>query len=89
MLHAPRQTGKTSCLLALRDHLNAEARYAALYINVEPAQSARNDVARAMQPILDDLAHESLQVLGSDAVERQRVELLARGGDGALGSIVR
>jgi hypothetical protein len=23
VLHAPRQTGKTSCLLALRDHLNA------------------------------------------------------------------
>lgn len=24
LLHAPRQTGKTSCLLALMDHLNRE-----------------------------------------------------------------
>ena len=27
MLHAPRQTGKTSCLLALRDYLNAQDDY--------------------------------------------------------------
>lgn len=25
VLHAPRQTGKTSCLLALRNHLNAQS----------------------------------------------------------------
>jgi hypothetical protein len=29
-LHAPRQTGKTSCLLALAEHLNREGRYRAL-----------------------------------------------------------
>jgi len=27
VLHAPRQTGKTSCLLALMEKLNAEANY--------------------------------------------------------------
>ena len=32
VLHAPRQTGKTSCLLALMDHLNAQGRYQALYV---------------------------------------------------------
>ena len=26
VLHAPRQTGKTSCMLALRDYLNKEGR---------------------------------------------------------------
>jgi len=31
VLHAPRQTGKTSCLLALMERLNAEADYTALY----------------------------------------------------------
>jgi hypothetical protein len=43
VLHAPRQTGKTSCLLALRDHLNAEGQYAALYVNVESAQAMRSE----------------------------------------------
>jgi hypothetical protein len=35
VLHAPRQTGKTSCLLALLDHLNAAGRYRCVYVNVE------------------------------------------------------
>ena len=34
ILHAPRQTGKTSCLLALRDYLNAQGDYIAVYANV-------------------------------------------------------
>ena len=31
VLHAPRQTGKTSCLLALMKKLNEEGNYTALY----------------------------------------------------------
>ena len=31
VLHAPRQTGKTSCLLALCDYLNKEGDYIAVY----------------------------------------------------------
>jgi predicted AAA+ superfamily ATPase len=30
VLHAPRQTGKTTCLLALMQHLNAQTTYRAL-----------------------------------------------------------
>ncbi len=89
VLHAPRQTGKTTCLLALRDHLNAQGRYAALYLNVETGQAARNDVARAMQPILDDLAQQSARLLGCEAVEEQRGDLLARGPDSALRAALR
>ena len=37
VLHAPRQTGKTTCLLALRDYLNAGNDYCALYANIEGA----------------------------------------------------
>ena len=44
VLHAPRQTGKTSCLLALRDYINQEGRYIAVYANVEAGQAARNNV---------------------------------------------
>lgn len=55
VLHAPRQVGKTSLLLALRDHLNTTGRYRCLYINVESAQAAREDVRAAMRVILAEL----------------------------------
>jgi hypothetical protein len=51
LLHAPRQTGKTTCLLALMDHLNREGRYRTLYANIEGAQTAREDVDRGMATI--------------------------------------
>ena len=43
ILHAPRQTGKTSALKALQDHLNSGAAgdYRCLYVNIEAAQVAR------------------------------------------------
>jgi len=59
-LHAPRQTGKTSCLLALRDYLNAKGDYFAMYINVEAGQVARHEVGRAIKAILGMIADELL-----------------------------
>jgi len=56
VLHAPRQTGKTSCLLALMEYLNREGRYAALYCNVEAAQGTREDVRRGVKAILNEMA---------------------------------
>ena len=44
VLHAPRQTGKTTGLLTLRNHLNKEGKYSALYVNNEGAQAAREIV---------------------------------------------
>jgi len=44
LLHAPRQTGKTSALLELMDRLNNEGDYNVLYANIEGAQTTRNDV---------------------------------------------
>ena len=51
VLHAPRQTGKTSALLALRELLNggSEGGYRCVYANVEGAQAMREDVAEAMR----------------------------------------
>ena len=63
VLHAPRQTGKTSVLLALRDELNASGRYRCLYINVEIGQSARENVGEAIRAILGQLALEAEFVL--------------------------
>ena len=58
VLHAPRQTGKTSTLLALRDVLNssAEGSYRCVYANVEGAQAMRENVEPAMRTILGELA---------------------------------
>ena len=55
LLHAPRQTGKTSCLLALMEYLNNEGKYRALYVNVESAQGAREDVYRGIRAILSTM----------------------------------
>ena len=37
VLHAPRQTGKTSALLALHDELNSGSEFRCVYVNVEAA----------------------------------------------------
>ena len=56
VLHAPRQVGKTTFLLALADYLNQSGQYTALYVNVEAAQTAREDVGAGIQTILSELA---------------------------------
>ena len=63
VLHAPRQTGKTSALLALRDELNAAGDFRCVYVNVEVGQSAREDVEAAMRAILSALASEARYAL--------------------------
>ena len=47
ILHAPRQTGKTTTMLGIMEALNQEEKYVALYINVEPAQAVGQDVLAA------------------------------------------
>ena len=46
VMHAPRQTGKTSALLAMMRVLNEEGRYACVYANIEGAQSSRSDITQ-------------------------------------------
>ena len=69
VLHAPRQTGKTSALLALRNLLNggSEGDYRCAYVNVEPAQTAREDVGRAIGTIVDRMGTEARHTLGDEA----------------------
>ncbi len=52
LLHAPRQSGKTSCILALRDKINAEGNYIAVYANIESARGAKNDIEQGVRAIL-------------------------------------
>ncbi len=56
VLHAPRQTGKTSCLLALMEYLNRQNTYSCLYMNVEIAQAARENIEQSMNAIVRELA---------------------------------
>jgi len=55
ILHAPRQTGKTSALLAFVDYLNKRDKYKAFYINVEAAQAARENIRSGMESILYEI----------------------------------
>jgi len=67
VLHAPRQTGKTTCLLALRDALNHDGQYVAVYANIEGAQALRQDMQAAMQTIasvLGEKLESALQLPG-------------------------
>lgn len=55
ILHAPRQSGKTTCIVHFVRKLNAEGIFKALYINVEPAQVARDNVEKGVGIILNAL----------------------------------
>ena len=56
VLHAPRQVGKTSYMLALAAYLNQQGDYRALYVNIEAAQALREDVKESMRVILGAIA---------------------------------
>ncbi|MBX3276455.1 MAG: ATP-binding protein [Acidobacteria bacterium] len=71
VLHAPRQTGKTSCLLALRDLLNREKQYVCVYCNVEGAQSARENVEGALNAIVGEIAAQAQLTLGENYLLEQ------------------
>ncbi len=58
VLHAPRQTGKTTSLRALVDLLNRENRYRAVYANIEAAQAARHDVVAGMNTVASVLVRQ-------------------------------
>lgn len=64
VLHAPRQTGKTTSLIALMQRLNREGRYRALYANIEAAQAARGDVAMGIGAVVQAIARQCRDLTG-------------------------
>ena len=89
VLHAPRQTGKTTCLLALAEHLNRAGKYHALYCNVELAQAAREDVQRGMQAIFGEIASRARDFLDDPFLFAQQRTLFAQfGADGVLNAAI-
>ena len=79
VLHAPRQTGKTSALLALRDLLNAEGTYGCVYVNVEGGQAGREDVEQVMRTILGELASRARSI-GDEFLDSVWPDILAKYG---------
>ena len=81
VLHAPRQTGKTSALIALRDLLNSSevGSFRCVNVNVEPAQVARDDVARGVRAILSGLAMNARR-LGDSYPDEVWPDVLAKAG---------
>jgi len=69
VLHAPRQTGKTSCLLALMEYLNSQTDFKCLYINVEAAQGAREDIRQGMNAIINEMASRAKIYLHDNFIE--------------------
>lgn len=67
LLHAPRQTGKTTCLLALADHLNREGRYRAVYANIEGAQAYRENVDKGMAAVVEQISRDARDQVGDQA----------------------
>ncbi len=81
VLHAPRQTGKTSALIALRDLLNSGevGHFRCVNVNVEPAQVARDDVARGIRAVLSGLAMNARR-LGDGYPDEVWPDVLAKAG---------
>ncbi|KPA16688.1 ATPase domain protein, prokaryote domain protein [Candidatus Magnetomorum sp. HK-1] len=90
ILHAPRQTGKTSCLLAIMNHINAQNKYKCLYINVESAQAAREDVLEGIKAILREMEDREEDQLNESTIGEIWFKLLEKKGcNQAFKSVLR
>jgi hypothetical protein len=76
VLHAPRQTGKTSALLALRDYLNQEDRYRCLYVNFEVAQGYRDEVNEGLTALLQEIGYQARWTLNDPTAETIAEDLI-------------
>ena len=89
VLHAPRQTGKTSCMLALRDYLNKHGEYIAVYANVEGGQASRNNVPSVVKSTVDTLAEEVRLITRDGTAKAIRDSVQDEGPDAMLSTFLR
>ena len=76
VLHAPRQTGKTSVLASLRDLLNTEGEFNCVLTSTEVGQAARDDVPSAIAAIIGMIAMRA-RLLGDEIPSRLAKDVLA------------
>jgi hypothetical protein len=68
VLHAPRQTGKTTALFEIMKILNNSSKYKCLYVNVEGGQTTRGDVPSTVKAILERLSRSERNYLNEDTI---------------------
>ena len=64
LLHAPRQSGKTSTLEALAQRLNASGDYRCLNVNIQTSRTAADDLAEAIEIILSRIVAAARRTVG-------------------------
>ena len=84
VLHAPRQTGKTSCMLALRDLLNEQGDYIAVYANVEAGQASRDNVKSVVKSTVDTLAMNVSITMGNDPLAENIRDMVQKEGPDSM-----
>ena len=82
VFHAPRQTGKTSVLGALQEHLNGRG-WRCVYASCEDARAAGGDLDAAVRAVLLAIASDAATVLGDTSLSEIWPPLLSE--VGALG----
>lgn len=83
VLHAPRQSGKTTAIKEVIRTINEMGKYNSLYINIENAQAAKNDTKEALITIIEALRSAIKESFGDeeetlayfDDIVNQRVPL--------------
>ncbi len=78
VLHAPRQTGKTSTLRALMEHLNQLGRFRCLYVNFEVAQGYRDRINEGLTALLQEISQKARLTLSDSTAEAIADEMIAQ-----------
>lgn len=66
VLHAPRQSGKTTSIQEITREINKAGKYNAVYLNIESAQPARNNVEKALITVIETLRNAIKEYLGDE-----------------------
>jgi hypothetical protein len=72
ILHAPRQTGKTTLMLQLMEQINQQDEYIAIYVNIESAQPLRNNVEAINNVIMSSFENMAEIVLPKEYQPSER-----------------
>ena len=75
ILHAPRQSGKTTSIIEFVKHLNQKETYKALYLSTEPAHGLLNDVKESIRAILEEFLNQIMIFLPE---EKTAIEYLQK-----------
>lgn len=66
VLHAPRQSGKTTAIKEIVQKINKGGKYNALYINIENAQAARENILTALVTIIEKIRDGIKETFGDE-----------------------